>query len=143
MRSLLLTLALLTAAGCGGSASGMPESLVGMYKITIEANNKKDDDTMNVALGSNHGVLLDFVYGISQVRCGVVGSTGLTIPRQILHVSHSTGVMDGTAAGMGTIAADGTVNITLDLATAGVDPPDGSAGDGGTAVTYTIEGTRN
>lgn len=139
---LWLALALVSLAGCNNGGTPMPMALVGNYKVMIAANGKMDVDTMSVTLGADNGVLLNFVYGISEVRCGVTGSTGLTIPRQVLHVSHSTGTYDGTGSGMGTIAQDGTVDITIDLSTPGFDPPDGSASDGGTAVAYAISGTR-
>jgi hypothetical protein len=148
MRSLLglMTLAALGSlgAGCGDSTgSAPPMALLGSYSVMISANGKSDSDEMTVSPASNNGVLLDFVYGISQVRCQVDGSTGLTIQRQVLHVSHSTGVADGYATGMGTIDASGMVNITLDLVTPGLAPVDGGTpSDGGTDVKYTITGMK-
>jgi hypothetical protein len=147
MRSLLGLTALAAlgslGAGCGSSAPAMPTALLGSYTVMISANGKSDSDEMTVSPASDNGVLLDFVYGISQVRCQVDGSTGLTIQRQILHVSHSTGVADGYATGTGSIDQNGMVNITIDLVTPGLAPYDGGvASDGGADVKYTITGTK-
>ncbi len=136
MRYALLACALLL--GCGDSGNpGMPGPLVGAYTVQIAANGKMDDDVMSVSPASNDGVLLDFVYGISQVRCDLMGASSVSIPRQKLHVSHSTGIADGVATGSGTIGTDGTVDIKIDLVTAGIGPMDG------TPVTYEITGSKN
>ena len=133
------------AAGCGSSAPPpMPNAVVGNYAVVIDANGKMDMDQMTMSVGSNQNVLLDFVYGISQVRGTLAGATQLTLPRQTLHVAHSTGVADGVATGEGTIAADGSIDITLHLTTAGFGPSDGGSGAGASGpVDYHITGMKN
>ena len=138
----LLLFAGLTA-GCGSAPPPMTSALLGAYSVMITANGKSDADEMNVSPASNNGVLLDFVYGISQVRCQVEGSSAITIQRQILHVSHSTGVADGYGTGSGTIDPSGPVNLTIDLVTPGLAPLDGGTQtDAGVDVTYTITGMK-
>ncbi len=113
--------------------------LLGNYSITITANGKSDGDTVTINRGSDNYVLLNFVFGISQVRCAVGGSGSLTLPRQVLHVSHSTGVADGMATGTGKIDAEGKIELEIDLMTPGIGPSDGGAGP----VVYQIAGMRN
>jgi hypothetical protein len=137
----LLACALLAAlAGCGGSASGNPSAIEGNYTVQISANNKTDDDEMTINPASNNGVLLDFVYGISPVRCAVMGSNQITIPNQMLQVDHSTGRAQGVGSGGGTIDG-GMVDITIDLESPGFGPTDGGQGGGG-KVSYHITGMK-
>jgi hypothetical protein len=140
---LFLATASLPLAGCGSDSNAMPSALLGNYSVMITSGGKSDVDEMTVSPASNSGVLLDFVYGISQVRCQVDGASGLTIQRQVLHVSHATGVADGYGTGSGTIDGSGVVNIMIDLVTPGLSPPDGGASsDGGVDQIYTITGTK-
>lgn len=149
--SLALSLTL-AAAGCGSPPPpAMPTPVLGNYSVVIEANGRMDDDRMYVTIGSANNILLNFLYGISQVRGTLTGSTDLSLPRQTLHVQHSIGVADGVATGGGKfvispesgMAED--VDFTITLTTAGFGPADGGgSGLGGSgAVDYHITGTRN
>src|SRR4051812_16430480 len=111
LKSVLCVLgaSVLLVAGCGDDRPPPnPGGAVGYYTVQIEANGKTDDDTMYTSVGSNNNLLLNFRYGISQVRASIAGSSELRFPRQTVHVDHSIGVADGVATGSGTIAADGT-----------------------------------
>jgi hypothetical protein len=90
---------------------------------------------MNVSAGSGGTVLFDFVYGISQIRASLSDAT-LTIPRQVLHIEHSTGPADGVSTGMGTLGSS-MVSFTLMV------EQTGTTGDGGTMATYTVMGTKS
>jgi hypothetical protein len=139
MRLLLVAASLaLAVSGCGSAPMANPAAMVGTYDVMIAGKGKTDPDTINVTVGSGGTALLNFVYiGFSQIRAGVSGSTGLSIPRQVVKVGHSTGTVEGPASGMGMIAADGTVNIALDVSIPGM-----SGADAGASVTYTVTGSR-
>jgi hypothetical protein len=72
------------------------------------------------------------------VRCSVQGSTGLTLPRQTLEVSHSTGEANGLATGSGTLTSD-MIDLTIHLNTIGFATPDGGSMS---TVDYHITGKR-
>ena len=127
------------AAGCGDDfGGGLPATFVGTYDVTIAANGATDNDVMHVSLGSSQNLLLNFEAGVSQVRCVVTGPTNLVVLTQTVEVDHSTGVASGTAGGKGTIAADGTTALELDVSQA---VPGGDAGAGGTTK-FMIAGKR-
>jgi hypothetical protein len=128
----------LFALGCGSSAPGMPEGLVGTYDVMIAGQGKQDPDTMSVSLGSGSSVLLNFVYiGFSQIRANVSGTSQLSIPRQVVKVGMALGALEGPATGAGSIAGDGAVNLMVD-----VSVPGGAGVDASTTVSYAITGTR-
>ena len=138
-RSTLVAAALLLGAGCGDDAPPPnPSALLGTYGVDVSANGKTDRTIMTVSLGSSDAVLLNFTMGISTVRCQVMGSTELTLPRQTLHVDHASGVAEGQATGGGTIDAMGAVDLTISLSTVGFATDAGANG----AVDYTIKGQR-
>jgi hypothetical protein len=91
----------LAAGGCGGGGmEGIPKQFPGTYKVMIASGGKTDADTMSISEGINSTALLDFVYGISQIRALVIVPTKLNIVPQTLHVSHSGGASsDGGAGG--------------------------------------------
>jgi len=138
----LALLLLAVAAGCGGNGPPLnPNAFVGSYAVTVTANGQTDMDLMDVVAGADETVLLTFTYGFHpDIRCLVSGSTGLTVPRQTLHVEHSTGELDGQATGMGTLM-NGSFALTLELVTPGIAAPDGGANSTG-PVTYQVAGKK-
>ena len=138
LASLLAFLAA-AASGCGDdSPPPMPAAVLGTYDVDVTANGKTDHTIMTVSQGSNLNVLLNFTMGISTVRCQMIGSTQLTLPRQTLHVAHASGVADGQATGGGTISAAGAVDLTINLTTAGFGGDAGASG----GVEYKFTGAR-
>jgi hypothetical protein len=138
----LLTLCAVLASGCGGSGPGaQPGAFVGSYTVVITSNGKTDMDEMTITQGSGSAVLLSFVFGFSTIRANVIGSTDLVLPRQTLHVDHSTGVSDGQATGDGTLMMDGSFDMTIHLTGTGIGP----IPDGGTMpmVDYHVTGTKS
>lgn len=132
-------------AACGKEPPPKPEAFLGTYDVQIERDGLVDDNIMTVTLGSKDNVLLNFEFGVSQVRCKVHGDTDLLLPRQTLHVSHSTGVADGVATGMGALDMDGNFDLTIDLISfaPGISLDAGFDTDGGLpSVPYHITGTR-
>lgn len=130
---------LLVAAGCGEDAPPPnPQALLGTYDVDVTANGKTDHTIMTVSLGSGQNVILNFTMGISTVRCQVMGSTQLTLPRQTIKVAHASGVAEGQATGGGTISADGAVDLTISLSTVGFATDAGANG----AVDYVFTGQR-
>jgi hypothetical protein len=136
-----LVLAAALVAGCGSNTpTGMPMAVLGTYDVQVEANGKTDAGIVMTALiGSNNTVVLEFTAGISSIRCSIAGSTMLTLPRQTIDVDHASGPASGTATGGGTISADGTVDIGIDLVTAGYGTDAGS----GAPVHYHITGKKH
>ena len=104
----------------------------------MEANGKTDHTIMTITAGSNQNVLLSFTMGISIVRCQMIGATQLMLPRQTIRVQHASGIAEGTATGMGTITAEGAVDLTIHLSTVGFATDAGANG----AVEYHFTGQR-
>ena len=117
MRSMKYAVLLgLLAAGCGGDSSGEAKMLVGSYTVMIASNGKSDPDVMTIAQGTGGDILLTFLAGITTdamgpnpngLRCGLSGMN-VEIKSQPCHIDHSTGNLDGTVSGMGTIMPDGS-----------------------------------
>ena len=128
------------ALGCGQSASIDPSGLLGDYTVTVAAGGKTDPpSTMAIVRGSGNSVLLSFIYGFSPLRCTLVSTSDLTLPRQVAMVAHSTGKGERTLSGRGSIKA-GAVDIRIDgLGVNGV-APDGGEGAG---LSYAISGMKN
>lgn len=121
----------------------MPEAVLGTYGVEVEVEGKTDSTIMSVVKGSGTSVLLTFSMGISPVRCTVKGMDGLTAPRQLIELLDAPGRIEATAQGSGTITADGTVDITLNVVRADVSTPQADADAGVAAgVPYHITGTR-
>lgn len=135
----LLAAFALSSVGCGEDAPPPdPQALLGTYDVDVTANGKTDKTVMTVSLGSSQNVLLNFTMGISTVRCQVMGSTQLTLPRQTIKVAHASGVAEGQATGGGTITADGAVDLKISLSTVGFATDAGANG----AVEYVFTGQR-
>jgi len=117
MRSMKYAVLLgLVAAGCGNDSSGEAKMLVGSYNVMIASNGKSDPDVMTISQGTGGDILLTFVAGITTdamgpnpggLRCGLDGQN-VDIKAQPCHIDHSTGNLDGTVSGMGTIMTDGS-----------------------------------
>ncbi|HEX2573445.1 MAG TPA: hypothetical protein VH877_28105 [Polyangia bacterium] len=140
MRGLLAVLGFgLVAGGCHKPVG--PEDFAGTYEVLIEANGQADRTRMYASPGSSGTVLLDFTFGISQLRCRIVQPDRLVLDTQTARVEHSTGIMDGALSGEGTINAQGAVDLTLQVETASADG--GVPADGGTAsMSLHVTGSR-
>ena len=114
--------------------------MVGTYEVQIEAFGKTDPDLMSVSAGSADTVLLTFVSSFGKVRSSVIGSTGLSLPRQKVKVPFPTGAADAQVTGGGSISAAGEVDVTLVVRVSGFTAPDGGAGMD--SEPYYITGTR-
>jgi len=111
----------LGVSGCGRDTS-TTKGLLGTYEVMISKDGKSDSDIMSVVEGASNSLLLTFIAGIDTdpmganpngLRCGLQ-ATAVTVLPQPCHISHSSGELDGTVKGEGTLAADGSsVNITL------------------------------
>ena len=142
MRGFCLALAMpLVAAACdGGGPPPNPKAMVGTYDVDVQSAGRADPDIMSVTEGSVENVLLTFVSGgFSEIRCTVVGSTGIRLVRQKIDFTDATGKVSDLASGAGTINANGEVDIAI-YRTA-LSPS--QATDGGSGViTYRIIGLR-
>jgi hypothetical protein len=129
--------------GCGNDSSGEAKMLVGAYNVMITSDGKSDPDVMSISQGTHGDILLTFVAGITTdvmgpnpngIRCGLSG-TNVTIEMQPCHIDHSTGNLDGTVSGMGTIMLDGSnLDFMLDFVPTNL---------GGTSMlNYEITGSR-
>lgn len=117
-------------SGCGSSVSG--KTLVGSYNVTISQSGKSDPDVMTVTLGSSNSILLTFEAGITTdaggpdpdgLRGTLKTNTTFTLDSQPAHIDHSTGELDGSISGSGTIGSDGTCTVTLDFVASGTTAP--------------------
>lgn len=118
-----------------------PEDFAGTYDVMIEANGLADRTRMFASPGASGTVLLDFTFGISQLRCRITSPEGLALDSQSARVQHSTGTMDGVVSGEGTISTEGAVDLTLEVETGGADG--GVPADGGSASrTLRVTGSR-
>jgi hypothetical protein len=128
----LLVVLGLGLGGCGRDESKVsPEDFDGTYEVMIEANGRSDRTRMFALPGSDGALLLNFTFGISELRCQLAEQGRLTLATQPVRVQHSTGTMDGVASGEGTISAEGAVDLTLQVEVAGTDggmPTDGGSG---------------
>jgi hypothetical protein len=141
VRRLLVVLAFgLMVGGCRKPVG--PEDFEGTYEVMIEANGRSDRTRMFASPGSSGAVLLDFTFGISQLRCRIAPPEGLAIDTQPVRVQHSTGTMDGVASGEGTISAEGAVDLTLQVETAGADGGTPADGGGSASLNLRITGSR-
>jgi hypothetical protein len=146
----------LASLGCGSSASG--KALLGSYSVMVASMGRTDPDVLTVSPGSNGTLLLTFTQGITTdavgqdpngLRATISGSTMLMIATQPVHVDHPLGPLDGNMDGMGTIATDGTVNLTFHFAPTNFTVRDADGGvvpvaDGGMGpqIEYDITGSR-
>jgi hypothetical protein len=110
----------IASSGCGSSASA--KSVIGSYDVMISSMGKSDPDVMTVAEGTGGKLLLTFVAGVTTdptglnangLRADLHGSSMLSLEMQPVHIDHSTGAVDGSASGMGTLMGDGSCDITL------------------------------
>jgi hypothetical protein len=101
---------------CGGDSSGEAKMLVGSYTVMISSDGKSDPDVMTISQGTHGDILLTFLAGITTdamgpnpngLRAGLSGPN-VKIDPQPCHIDHSTGNLDGTVSGMGTIMTDGS-----------------------------------
>jgi hypothetical protein len=144
-------------AGCSSSAS--TKNIVGTYSVTITYQGISDPDTMTVKPGTNGTVLFTFTAGITTdatgpnpdgLRATLSSPTDFKIAPQPATVDHSTGMLTGTLAAEGTIAADGSVMGTLHFAPmtgSGIKDADGGFiplpdGGGGVMLDYSLSGMR-
>jgi hypothetical protein len=137
-------------SGCGGNDAATVNALVGNYAVSIAAMGKSDPDVLSVAQGAGGKLLLTFTAGITTDPMGPnplglrasLDDTTLKVDSQPVRVDHSTGVIEGTATGLGTLARDGTVGLTLHLLPTNFAIA-GAAGDGGTAtIDYQVTGKK-
>ncbi len=131
---------------------------VGNYMVTITLNGVSDPDTMTVSQGMDSTLLLTFTAGITTdpngpnpngIRVIPTSSTDFKVLPQAAHIDHSTGILDGTISGMGTLTPDGTVTITFNYSPTNGAVTDADGGviavpDGGTTqvLTYMVSGSR-
>jgi hypothetical protein len=103
-------------AACGNDSSGEGKMLVGSYSVMISSGGRSDPDVMTISQGTGRNILLTFIAGITTdamgpnpngLRAGLSG-INVEIKPQPCHIDHSTGNLDGTVSGMGTIMTDGS-----------------------------------
>jgi hypothetical protein len=140
------------------SAPTKTTGIVGSYAVQISAMGKSDPDILTITPGADHTLLFTFVAGISTDPMGtnanglrvLLDGTSVNIQPQSCHIDHSTGSLDGSITGSGTIAADGSmISVMLHYAPTNLafKGPDGNAlqiPDGGTVPTldYDLEGAK-
>ena len=88
----------------------------------ISSMGKSDPDLMTVSPGTDDKLLLTFAAGITTdvgavnangLRANLANSSMVSLDAQPAHIDHSTGSLSGMVTGMGTLAADGSCDITL------------------------------
>jgi hypothetical protein len=149
-RITLVFAAALGLVGC--SSNSESKALYGTtFDLNVSAFGKTDPTTAVVDQGDKSDLVFQFTYGFF-TEPGDVNDTGLqvelkgttlTVNTQPIHVDHSTGPIDGTVTGSGTL--NGTsLNLTLNVL-----PSDFTIFDAnhnpvaaGTTVDYTITGTQ-
>ena len=147
----------LGGAGCAGTSDPTTlKSLSGNYAVTITTMGRSDPDFLTVSAGAMSKVLFTFTAGIttdpmgpnpSGLRASLDGAM-LKLDAQPARIEHSTGTIEGTVTGTGTLTRDGVVALTMHLAPSNfaiqnVDGGSVSVQDGG-AVTldYELAGKR-
>jgi hypothetical protein len=108
-------------AGCSDASTGA-KGVLGSYTVMISAMGASDSDVLTILPGMSGTLLLYFEAGITTDAMGPnpngliahLDGTKLTLDLQPVHVDHSTGQLDGTLTGEGTLAPDGS-NLDLTL----------------------------
>jgi hypothetical protein len=127
---------LLTAGGCAND-DGSAKAFYGTYSAMVSAFGKTDPTVLTVMQGDDDALILDFTNGFttdasaanaSGLRATLDGGN-LKVASQPVHVDHSTGEIDGTVTGVGTLSGT-SLSLTLDVTPSNPVPDD----DGGTAV---------
>lgn len=132
--------------GCNDNSSAL-KALVGPYSVTIERADlagQMDPDVMTVAVGKSQTMLLLFEVGISTDAMGPnpnglisrLEGMDVKLENQPAHIDHSTGKLDGSLTGDGTITPDGSA-VTINLHFV---PTNFAIPNGGTSLEYTISG---
>jgi hypothetical protein len=142
-------------AACAGADPGTIRAVSGNYNVSISTMGKTDPDVLTVAQGMGSFLVFTFTAGIttdamgpnpSGLRVGYDGVT-LSVASQPVRVDHSTGAIDGTVTGSGTLIRSGSVGLTLHLSPTNFAVPTSDGGsapaDGGASATldYEITGT--
>jgi hypothetical protein len=138
-------LGLCTSSGCA-SDDANAKAFYGTYDAMVSAFGKTDPTVLTVSEGVSGALILDFTQGFT-TDVGAVNASGLRatldggnlkLAAQPVHVDHSTGEIDGTVTGIGTL--NGTnLSLTLDVTPNSPVPDD----DGGTAVIdYEVMGSK-
>jgi hypothetical protein len=110
------------SSGCGSSPSS--KGLIGSYMVMISdaTHTTPDSDLLTVTQGSGGDLLLIFEPGITTdpkgpnangLRAQQTSATKLTLAAQPAYVDHSTGLLEGTISGDGTIGSDGSCDFAL------------------------------
>jgi len=140
--------ALFSVTGCGDNSAAL-KMLVGSYSVTVgrgDLPGKSDNDIMSAAIGHDGVLLFIFEVGITTDPGGPnpngliahVDGMNLKLDRQPAHIDYSTGTLDGTLTGDGTIGPSGTgVTLNLHYVPTNYAIPDGSA-----TLEYTVMGAK-
>lgn len=157
--ALTIALGLFATTALSGCNSGTlsAKGIVGTYQVQISAMGKSDPDYLALSQGKSGTLLLNFTVGITTDPMGpnaggLRASTGpngsIKIAAQPAHIDHSTGQIDGSLAGSGMIAPDGSMlMLNLQLTPTNFAVPQGDGGaipDGGSTTTldYTVTGMK-
>jgi hypothetical protein len=135
----------LCAGGCA-SDDASAKAFYGTYDAMVSAFGKTDPTVLTVSQGDSGVLILDFTQGFT-TDVGATNASGLRatldggdlkLAAQPVHVDHSTGEIDGTVTGIGTLSGT-NLSLTLDV-TPNMPVPDD---DGGTAVIdYEVMGAK-
>jgi hypothetical protein len=146
-----LVIGAVSIAGCAGADPGTIKAVSGNYMVTISAMGRTDPDVLNIAQGTDGKLLFTFTAGITTdamgpnadgLRVAFDGAT-LKLDAQPVHVDHSTGTIDGTVTGVGTLNRSGMVGLTLHLLPTNLAlPADAGTPDGGASLDYEVTGTK-
>ncbi len=126
---------MLSFAGCGEPSSA--NVFVGHYPVMISSAGLSDPDLLTITEGSGDALLLSFDAGITAMvgdaglRATRGEDGGLSIGKQTVQIDHSTGSVQGTVTGSGTVNGSA---LTVTLHFLGAD---------GTKTDYQITGTRD
>jgi hypothetical protein len=133
------TLVLAFGLGATGCAGVDPIKVIGTYEVTVTRDGRTDSVLMDVEPGWQSDLVLNFTDGFSTPATGS-NSTGLranldgglNVIAQPCHVTHSSGVLDGSISGKGRL--DGTLSITLNFSPTNLP--------GTTSLQYELEGSK-
>lgn len=156
----LALLVMLAGAACNDDTVSI-KGVVGTYDVMISQGGKSDPDILTIVQGSGGAVLLTFIAGITTdpgsvnengLRATVGDGNSLTLAKQPAHIDHSTGTLNGTIWGTGTVNKMALM-MTLHYLPTNFAVPTGNT-DGGIVLTrdagtgmpatldYTVMGTR-
>src|SRR5688572_30835565 len=110
LRVLSLVCLVVPFAACEDSVSAT--SVLGSYEVMISSMGRSDPTILSILTGSQGTLLLSFTAGITTdvgapnaagLRANLSAGPKLTLQRQPAHIEHSTGILNGTIFGEGTV----------------------------------------